>query len=542
MLVSPFLCLILLLVRPAAASTPSEIDLKLTCGAIGNGVSDDSKALKTCIDLVNTAYANHTPAYLHVPAGIYLIKNTNGAMPGFAVGVPGGVVGDGPNKSTIWLDAGYGGNVFSWSGASSTVDFPGDTVNPLDNLNTPLVSGLTIIGNLSASHQQNALMFYDLDDAVTVRDVEVYSMPGYCLSVGQTEHNSVAYVRESFFENLKCWNSGTSLLPAVAIGSTTSSTSDATNELSFYKLDVFHAASTGVAISNKEQWSATRLIKFFGLRIEDSAKDGLDIGLPTDSGRVQEIDIYDLDEPAVADGYYGVKVTTGGANIPYGINIRALQIGSGSGSGIDLDHAMNVLVQSTFATRGPNITLGAGAGANISFSSSGGPQPSAWTYAYGALKSYGDSLSSDASPAIVYGIPASADRAGTAVMEATTSSSAPATLTMDGAAPNGQNCFNPGYSQGYNLSIQLLAQDVTTPSKNYSWTMPIAYFNAWYGAGTATLSLAKPYTISNGPIGGTSVVLTADRSLGCLNLAFMPPSGNIDNWTVEAKITFVHSP
>jgi hypothetical protein len=142
-------------------------------------------------------------------------------MPEFAVGGPGAVIGDGPNKSAIWLDIGYSGDLFAWSGATSTTDFPGGTVSPITNLNTPIVSGLTITGNNGAATQQNALMFYDHDDEVIVQDVEFYTVPGFCISIGRTKNNTTAAVRESFFKNIRCENSGTISTAAVEIGSTT---------------------------------------------------------------------------------------------------------------------------------------------------------------------------------------------------------------------------------------------------------------------------------------------------------------------------------
>lgn len=512
-------------------------------GALGNGVADDSGALKAAINAVNTAYAAGVPAALYLPTGWYYIKNTNGAMPEFAVGVPGAVIGDGPNKSVIWLDSGYAGDTFSWSGASSTVDFPGNTVTPSSNLNTPLVEGITIIGNTGAASQQNALMFYDLDDAVTVQDVEIYSMPGYGISMGLTKNASIAYVRESFFKNVKCWNCGKgSIVAAIYIGSTTSGSSDATNEISFYKLDVFRSAGPGVVISNHNNVSATRGIKFFGLRVEDTGGDGLDIGLPTDLGQVAGVDVYEFDAPNVNSATNGVKITTGGSNQPYTINFIGGTIGPGAGNGIDIDNARQVHLVgfSGFSVSGTDIIFGANAGADTSFN--GGSLPPSWTYSYSAVTGYGALLNNLTTPYLAAGLPGSMSKVGVAAMQGTTASTAVARLTMNGAAANAQNCFNPSFSQGFNLAIQLMAQDTGGPSNEYSWTLPVAYFSAFSGAGTAYVNAGTPQIISNGTLIGAGVSLTADTTNGCINLTWTPPTGNTDTWNVTALITYARAP
>ena len=519
----------------SALSVGTEFDLKASCGAVGNGLADDSGALKACIGDVNASYAAGKPAWLHVPVGIYLIKNTNGTMPAFAPNVPGSVIGDGPHKSYFSLDPGYSGNLFAWSEAWSASSYV-SPFNPAIDYAGPTVKGIAVTGSKSAAAQQNAFAFLDRNDYILMRDVEVHFINGSCFAIGSVLNQPQAYARESNFYHVLCDNAGSATVPAVTISSTTTSGSDGTNELNFYGLSVIGATGTGLVLSNPNGYDATRLIRFYGLRVEGSGKDDVDVGLSTDSGTVDQISFYNLDLTAVSSGYFGLNITSGGSGSqPYDIDVHGGNIG-GTGSGVNIGYGRLISLHfNDIATTGTAVTRGAGAGDNITVDGDG--YEANWTYSDAS----GEPLELRR-PYQVFGIPNSPGQAGAAVMHATTTGATAVRLTMDGNAASGTNCFNsvgPEASKGYAISVLLVAQDTTSSANRLAWTMPISYFSVFGGAG---LTAGTPASVSGGTGSSATVAMTADATNKCVDLAFTAPSGNTDTWQVTANLQFARAP
>ena len=176
----------------------TEFDLKASCGATGNGSADDSGPLALCINKVNSSYAAHVPAYIHVPAGIFLIKNGT-TIPAFSPTVPGAVIGDGNHKAYFELDTSFTGDLFSWSEAWGGTAYIGPAFNPTGDNAGPTVIGLTVAGSTAASTQQNAFRFYDRNDLILMRDIDVFFLNGQCMSIGRTLNQTQAWARESSF-------------------------------------------------------------------------------------------------------------------------------------------------------------------------------------------------------------------------------------------------------------------------------------------------------------------------------------------------------
>jgi hypothetical protein len=91
---------------------------------------------------------------------------------------------------------------------------------------------------------------------------------------------------------------------------------------------------------------------------------------------------------------------------------------------------------------------------------------------------------------------------------------------MDGRIADAYNCFNPSYSQTFNLSIQVMAQDRVRPERWFAWTLPQAVLSAWTGPGAAKLSAGEAITRAGAD--GAAIVLSADTRDGCLGLTFAP--------------------
>ncbi len=370
-LVSAVLLLILgamlMALRPSLGSEDRhELILTSDCGAKGDGKTDDSLALKQCLERLQSQLMQGHPTVLTVPAGFYRITGVNGEMP--TIRWRGGTIkGDGPHASYIILDESYRGALFSWSEAWTGNNF-GASYDPTKDASGPTVTGLQIIGSLQAKADQNAFVFYDRADHVLMRDIEVINMKGSCLSIGQPKFMPVAYMREAMFENIKCWGTGTSSLPAISISSVSRPNSDATNEIDLYKLAVFNSASDGVAISNPNKFSATRSIRFFGLRIEKCAGDALIIGAKRDSGQVANIEVYSLS--VIQADVNAVHIGAGkAAPGPYQVSVHGGSLNPGNHHAIRVDAGRLIEINLSYVDS--PIELGAAVGDDINIHGNG---------------------------------------------------------------------------------------------------------------------------------------------------------------------------
>jgi hypothetical protein len=318
-----------------AAPPKRDLDLRDDCGATGDGKADDSGALKACLQRMQALLDTGGPAVLHIRAGIYRITGANGPMP--MIERHGGtILGEGPHASYIVLDPSYAGDLFSWSEAWGANVDPGETEDPTKDRTGAVLEGLGIIGSRDAAAAQNAIVFYDRDDFVLVRDVEVNSVKGRGLWIGVSRNQPVAYARESTIENLRVWQSGAPGVPAVEISAEGGAGVDATNQLDVIALSVFRSLGPGVTIRNHGQ-GVVRTIRFTGLRVEASAEDGLTIGDPAWAGRVRDITIRHFVAAGSARNFATVRITApSGTSQPFLISLEG-EIGTGKGIGVAVD-------------------------------------------------------------------------------------------------------------------------------------------------------------------------------------------------------------
>ena len=525
MLMALFLCSV------AKAQT---LDLKTTCHAIGDGVADDAQAMKTCLQMLNQSDAAGHPQSLHIPAGIYRISGAYGAMPVLSRG--GVITGDGPHATTLRLDPDFAGDLFAWDEAWTAASYGKDRVDLASDATGPSLSELRITGSRSAAHRQNAIVFYDRNDHVLLRDLEVDYLNGDCLSIGRTRRMPEAYMRESAFYNLKCFSSGSAEGAAVTIASTTRPESDATNELDIYKLAVFDAAGEGVAIRNPQTGSATRGIRFFGLRIEKTKGVGLSIGDPADLGQVAGITVFDLTVIHVSAAALWIGGNPKGPQ-PYDIRISGGSLGPLDATSIDIDNGR--LIDIALDDVDAPIILGPHAGKDISISGNGAQ--SSWRF-IGTVK---PGAQTDAlelrSPYSLRGLPGAGDRVGEAALKANLLGGATARLTMDGGPADAYNCFNAASGQSYSLGLRVLLQDNDHPTRFFSWTMPLLNFSAWYGARSARVTTG-PAAILQNDAAGSDIEVSPDPTNGCISLVARaaPPAG--DHWSATALISYARAP
>jgi hypothetical protein len=341
--------------------------------------NDDSTGYDAAVAYANTFAAPKKPPRIYFPAGIYYIGSTPTQ---FAQHIPGGIVGDGPLHSHMVAGANVSGPLVSFSedwtagGASPrsylTYPFYGATQGPI-------VQGMSFVGDISAANTQHGIVFYDRDDMVTVSDVNIYAFNGSCIQIGVTLNTTQAYVRESNFHNIKCWIAGNSTNPAVLISSTTTSGSDATNEIVFEDLNVFQMRGLGVDIANSGGFSATRLLRFFGLRIEDGwpGYDMLRIGDPALTGAVTSTYIYGLQENTVPVGSSSVRISaTSSSYAPSDIHVEGGEVQTGNGYGPWVDYGSNISFRGYLSPRSgaQDLTVGSGVGGNVFVDANGQEQ------------------------------------------------------------------------------------------------------------------------------------------------------------------------
>ena len=177
-------------------------------GAKGDGTTNDTTAMQNAVAMA-VALGGGT---VLLGANNYRVTAPIGTL----LTTPIAIIGDGTKQSAIWADTTLSGDVLSfrncWYGAESVVDTTGATVggNPTLGVKWPTVGalksavhleGFRVVGDRSTSNTQNGIIFYDSNDAVVMRDVEVQFIRGIgiCLSgmASNLATNSATLLREA---------------------------------------------------------------------------------------------------------------------------------------------------------------------------------------------------------------------------------------------------------------------------------------------------------------------------------------------------------
>ena len=389
-------------VNPATALSNlgfTRLNIRAGCSglkALGDGTTDDSAAIAACITLANTLTGAGTHVVIYAPAGKYLIKGTQ--LPRIYLASTA-LIGDGREKTIFMVDPAYSyGAVFSWD-ESWLVGIPTQNTSNfnynLDRLGAR-VEGLSIWGTNTAPTEQDALVFYDRNDFVLIRDVNVFFMNGQCLRAGaSTLNTSFSYMRESEIWDFKCWESGTSTKAAVEISAT--GAGDTSNEIQMHGVNIFGATSVGMLIhNNNTSGKQTGAIGIWGLRIENSANDNLDIGKSGDSGATGNIFVVGaiFNSPGGSNtGYYNVNVGNGVSTQSYAVNLFGVILGpcgSSSCNGIRLDNTRNANIEIVGNSAGGTGAYGVTTTANTGqfYYKDGGTTEQYDTYSIGGTANY----------------------------------------------------------------------------------------------------------------------------------------------------------
>ena len=331
-----------------------------------SGKADASAALSAAVRAANSFTSRGEPACVYIPPGQYRIAT---APPAFIRA--GCVRGDGPTQSTLIIDRAFAGDLFAWSEAWAATTAG------------PTITGLRILGDAHATATQNALVFYDRNDSVSIENVEIDMLHGRALYSGATKNAPQAYMREAHMRALRFFKDGAPGLPVVEFSSAGSGKTDATNEIAISQLDIYGAADRSLVICNNGN-GAVRSMTVESLRIEglesgQSHGDLVTIGDKYMRGRVNNIRMTDVELLDAAAGYAALRITAPpGAAPPYQISVTGA-IGGGvpRGEGIHIEAGRNSIFRlSALHTLDTNVVIGPGVGAILL---DGGGGEAAWT-------------------------------------------------------------------------------------------------------------------------------------------------------------------
>jgi hypothetical protein len=331
------------------------------------GHEDASPALSAAVKAANVFTARGEPACVYIPPGIYRIVRS---PPEFVRA--GCVKGDGPTQSVLRIDKTFQGDLFAWSEAWLPTT-PG-----------PTVVGLKIEGDVTATNDQNALVFYDRNDEVFLDNIEVDGLHGRALYSGAKQRSSQAYMREAHIRSLRFFRDGALGVPVVEFSSEGSGKTDASNEIAMNQVDIYGAAGPSLVIRNGGNGSM-RSITIDSLRIEglesgQSRGDLLAIGDTVMPGKVNNIRLTNVELLDVAAGFSALHVTAApGTPPPYQLTFDGA-IGGGipRGEGLRIDAGRDSVFRfSAMHTMGANVVIGRGVTGILL---DGGGRERSWTF------------------------------------------------------------------------------------------------------------------------------------------------------------------
>ena len=355
--------------------------------------TDDSPAFAAAITAMMGRQATGGATCVYAPAATYMLSGT--ALPIMAG--QGCILGDGATHTTLRIGVAYSGDVISFTDAWLGVNNPfnGATGVLTGQHANPVLRGFTIAGDRTAPAQQNAVMFYDRADLVTMDDVAVQYLRGRGLASGLTKNQAQSYMRESRITNTRFFNAGSASAPVVEFNSAGGAGTDASNEIDIDAMGIYAPYGTGFVIRNAGS-GTIRAIRATKLRVEGLetnppgiAADLAVLGDPTLTGLVTGVS---LRQVQLLDPYAGQAalrvVAAATASQPYTIDVQGL-IGGGvpAGNGLVILAGRNMRFDMTdIYTTGTNVVVGptsAGVGGQIEVTGPGGRENS-WTWSVDA--------------------------------------------------------------------------------------------------------------------------------------------------------------
>ncbi len=302
---------------------PDYVNIK-TYGAVGDGITDDSAALTAFINALQA-----TPGFPlagFVPAGRYLIKTQPPLIT-----QPIAIYGAGPTKTWFVLDVTFAGDVFRASNTWIQGGLSGNTAdfNPASATFLKwglILDGFSITGNLAATGKQNGIVLYDINDNVRLNYIEIDTLPGSALRVGDFLQNvspstqaNVSCLRESHLTNLRFWHCGGGTgYPVVRFSGSNKPSAESSNEVNIIGLDIY--AANGIAVHFINPPLATfgqSLFRVQQLRIEATASNSPYDSLVFDAANCLGFFNFDFQQLTLLNtnnGQWSIRITGSGAD------------------------------------------------------------------------------------------------------------------------------------------------------------------------------------------------------------------------------------
>lgn len=303
-----------------------------------------------------------------IPAGAYYLETL--ANPLMTCNIS--IVGDGESQTSLFIDPNFSGDVFAWSdpwlgAGTGAFPFDGPTLPISANMAGPRVEGFRIVGDRTAAGQQNAFMFYDHADWLSLSHLGVYYLHGRALCLAcAVKHDAVRYVRESRLDHLRFYSDGLANVPVLELGA---GGAGVANDVRGSKIDIYASygpsfvirADTGAAIG-QDHFDDVR-IEGLEWNAPGIAGDLLQIGDASLGGRVVDVYFANLQLIDPYASYCAMRLTgSSQANQPYDIYVLNGSIGGGAayGKGLCIDAGRNSFFQfGQITTIDTNLTVGA---------------------------------------------------------------------------------------------------------------------------------------------------------------------------------------
>jgi hypothetical protein len=124
---------------------------------------------------------------------------------------------------------------------------------------------------------------------------------------------------------------------------------------------------------------------------------------------------------------------------------------------------------------------------------------------------------------------------GVHVLRGSSASASGIRLTSDQAAAGANNSVNLQHTTAFSLFVIITVIDITTPANVYSYSNQ-GLLSRGANAASTVLLLGAPVTLTPGLGAGFAISVTADTTLGCLNITMTPPAGNTDTYDAVACV------
>lgn len=362
---------------------------------------------------------------------------------------------------------------------------------------------------------------------------------------------------------------------------------EGTNSIRMYDIQIFANHGHGLALRNSVGASGTSGFHMVNLRIEGlqfgqkhfgaGVADLISVGSPTDPGRVGNIFCVECTLTSPYMNNYAIRLDAIDAepeHVPYLID-WAGQMNGNAGWGLPLRVNKGRFSSFKFRTilaRGCTVTLSPDTEGGIEFEGLAAVEDDFnFDYCFDGAPTYALARSVQVNSASVGSIgsqtsyartrPGALVRPGKNLVGATSQETNqvlqcatvgpnhtdPCQLTIDGLAPNIENCVNLGNGSNFRIAVELQAKDIAQFTNHYTATWNAAHWIERTAGPTSTLVDGVTSNIhpDSAKVSGTTIgsaVMSADLVNGCLKLVHTPdPTNGVlkHQLVITAKVTTV---